>query len=827
MKFFLFCIYYHIRRTRYCTAAYNSLILVSGSEYESSAYHHHYGRGDYGGTSSRHGRRRSTDGDGDLYTRRPRSAGTRTRSRSPPAVRQLYENIEENERLRRELDEERRRLEEAECLSSRPTFSPAESRPSLPHDRAGRVGTGGGRGPREEAGESGGGSDAAASSLGATAETLKPGNFLLATWDCKTLGANAQGQGTIVQIGTFLPHGVSVSSAIYPAEECSDEELKESGHFSQVRGRWHYRRGYQWTPTVTTTRALEDLLSFLEKGCDSVRPRYDGVVLLSHIQESIPGLLKAVRKQSLYDRFRRTVKGMGDLCSFLAQCHMKRFVALGTGHKMDLGLHAVSGVILGERIGSSASCERKAQTVYDILERLLEAKPGYANFFSRFLHPLESRVIHRLASFRTVREKVDACLPLRIFIAQELAAQQVELIVEGVYAPSQEDEDKYLPQPEQVALAVCRLLVTSELDFEHLLKVYRENGLPDLELTLRTTFLGKMAGQSRAVVDQTIRATRLVVAFFRQHGHKTFETMMREASEEAERTQRARDRSGQAKQQEYQHTPADPDLRQTEFKKMFESFQPAAQYFRRRLLKKGSNPSPLRSSEDVKVLVDMLINSLIQAQMDHDRLASVYLKDKERYKHRNNLRNYLGLALGDAYRHCGPPELNVNQFIDLIIDYCGNHVFAKQQQSPLDPGSHSQLLSAEALESGRVALDMAIHESTRAFSLLSEFQTRLLSLTAVKLSLVKRLEPTVAICGGTPEQVEQIGEHVQKLVALLGFHHVALRRLYQTSEEALAGELFGALRRRPDLLPPGVGNETIVNCIVEYFKEYQQAISNS
>ena len=56
--------------------------------------------------------------------------------------------------------------------------------------------------------------------------------------------------------------------------------------------------------------------------------------------------------------------------------------------------------------------------------------------------------------------------------------------------------------------------------------------MADLELTLRTVFLEKMAGQSRAVVDQTIRTTRLVVAYFTSNGHRELEDLLEEARED-------------------------------------------------------------------------------------------------------------------------------------------------------------------------------------------------------------------------------------------------------------------------------------------------------
>jgi hypothetical protein len=79
-----------------------------------------------------------------------------------------------------------------------------------------------------------------------------------------------------------------------------------------------------------------------------------------------------------------------------------------------------------------------------------------------------------------------------------------------MYAPSEEYEEvRGASMPHQAAGAMCRMLVESDLDFDRLHEMYNENGLPDLELALRTAFLHKMVGQNRAVVDQVINKTKI------------------------------------------------------------------------------------------------------------------------------------------------------------------------------------------------------------------------------------------------------------------------------------------------------------------------------
>ena len=57
--------------------------------------------------------------------------------------------------------------------------------------------------------------------------------------------------------------------------------------------------------------------------------------------------------------------------------------------------------------------------------------------------------------------------------------------------------------------------MTSGFQFDQLLTMYKTRGLNVLELQVRTAFLGQMEGQSRQVVDNMVRATRMVVEYFR------------------------------------------------------------------------------------------------------------------------------------------------------------------------------------------------------------------------------------------------------------------------------------------------------------------------
>ena len=78
---------------------------------------------------------------------------------------------------------------------------------------------------------------------------------------------------------------------------------------------------------------------------------------------------------------------------------------------------------------------------------------------------------------------------------------------------------------DKVSLAVCRMLVTSNLDFDSLLDDFKREGRDKIELRLRTAFLNKMSCQSKAVIDQTVRTSRLTVDFFVQNGERDAEDL--------------------------------------------------------------------------------------------------------------------------------------------------------------------------------------------------------------------------------------------------------------------------------------------------------------
>ena len=147
----------------------------------------------------------------------------------------------------------------------------------------------------------------------------------------------------------------------------------------------------------------------------------------------------------------------------------------------------------------------KAQSLCHVVETIFENSggPDFDNFFSQCCHPLTSTYIQLLIDRKTWDEKLRNCLALQHFLTDEIAASQVEVVLEGLYLPTTSNI-AMSSKPVQAANGMVRLLVEADLDFERLHEIYNTKGLTELELSLRSAFLNKMSGQPRSVVDQVI-----------------------------------------------------------------------------------------------------------------------------------------------------------------------------------------------------------------------------------------------------------------------------------------------------------------------------------
>ena len=166
-------------------------------------------------------------------------------------------------------------------------------------------------------------------------------------------------------------------------------------------------------------------------------------------------------------------------------------------------LSDVAGRILQKVVSENDWSELKAFTIYEIIHTLFAKEGGhnYKNFYSKCVHSMSSSFVNKLLEKRTLQDKLRTCLPLEQYLTKELAASQIEIVLEGLFFPTNSDIARTSEQA-QAANGMVRTLIEAGLDFEHLHEIFQLKGLESLELALRTAFVHKLAGQSRHVVDQ-------------------------------------------------------------------------------------------------------------------------------------------------------------------------------------------------------------------------------------------------------------------------------------------------------------------------------------
>ncbi|XP_059095481.1 uncharacterized protein LOC131890195 [Tigriopus californicus] len=671
---------------------------------------------------------------------------------------------------------------------------------------------------------------------------IKPGNYLIATVDLTTWKDREGVSGSMIQLGTYLPHGVSHSFCMLP-ENVDQSDLISCGVFFKVREAMFMKVGSKLVPTFPRDHSLVSFLDFLEKGCRRVRPAFDGVILLSYLQEDLPHVIKAFMKAGLYDRFANVVKGVADLCNFVAKEHSWRFMVNG---KLELSLAHVYYNTVGERFNhANRGPDGRAEGIYQCLERLLENKPSFGNFIGKFAHHLKSREILKLVNFKTEAERLELFLPLQLFIADELADEQVELIVASVYAPSEQDEEKYLSEPQKVAIGMCQILVQAGFDFEGLLKSYQQEGLAQLELKLRTTFLERMMNKSRAVIDQTIRTQKLVVAFFRRHGHFSFDHLMTLAKD-----QHAKDKAKDAADLSHATSllgpypgpmtlnvppppipngaiksaplPPPPIVSEREleaYKECANGLMGFKASFVKTILK-----SPGLPASNPETLADMVVNIVIKSGYTHDRLMGIYLEDKSQNANRNGLRRLFGLTLKAAFNALPPPGVKLEDIINHIIDYYGNCIGSiKVAKSTLGISTNGGKLTKEVADKCLAdhihKLDVAVNEKYGAT--LANFRAKIRTLAALKSSFSDSNQEL----NRSPGFIGKAAEYMVKLVAFAGFDLSKLKRLYEKSEASLAGNVYSALRKHQELIPTQLWTiDGLVEHVIEHFKPKESSL---
>lgn len=132
--------------------------------------------------------------------------------------------------------------------------------------------------------------------------------------------------------------------------------------------------------------AFKDFLEFLETCRNRTRPAYDGVVLFCQEEETLPLLLRFVRRMNLEAWFWRLVVALGALYPYIEAVHcqdprvLRWKLALGGPNTCALDL--LYQFYFGNKVNTKGSfSDLKANYNYQILLKLVQNTPNYLNFF--------------------------------------------------------------------------------------------------------------------------------------------------------------------------------------------------------------------------------------------------------------------------------------------------------------------------------------------------------------------------------------------------------------------------------------------------------------
>ena len=294
-------------------------------------------------------------------------------------------------------------------------------------------------------------------------------------------------------------------------------------------------------------------------------------------------------------------------------------------------------------------------------------------------------------------------------------------------------------------------------------------GIGDLELQLRTAFLGMMAGQSRQVVDQTILATRMVVRFFQINGGRTLDDLMSESKQLQVNNERK-------------------ENTEDERKEGVEEFLELKNHLLRRF----------GHSTFMKFACELSIQCLVDSGVREASLISRCAEPGDK----SGMMEWLGDRLGGVRAKCGG-GVAVSSLARSIVEYG-----AAQAQTRT-----SAEISSGSLEGGQLRQNINMVEQ-----LLRSNKDRMAayhSLVAIKQYFHSNMTEESIHSGGDRGQVKMVAECCHKVLALLGISHYSLKGEFDRGETSFRAGLRGKLGEVEHLLPPGVGGDTIVELCID------------
>ena len=344
--------------------------------------------------------------------------------------------------------------------------------------------------------------------------------------------------------------------------------------------------------------------------------------------------------------------------------------------------------------------------------------------------------------------------------------------IESGYGPGKSNVSQTSPQ--LVASGVIRLLVSAGFQFDKLLDMVKSRGIGDLELQIRTAFLGMMAGQSRQVVDQTVLATRMVVRYFQINGARSLEDLQLKSKQEEEKSDLFRNFE--------------------ERENFLEEFEPLKEYL---MSKFHHNPS-------MKIAYERSIQCLVDSGISEAGLVGRCSKSENR----RGVMEWLCEVLGGLRAGWGG-GVSVSRLARSIVEYG-----AIQARVRCVDSEDTSMIYRGSQVSDDSNMGMVEH-------LLSSNKDRIAayrSLEAMKQYFNQMMMKEAMHNGSNMGKVKEMADCCHKVLSLLGISHYNLKGEFDFGETSFRSGLREKLREVEHFLTCGVGGDTLVELCVRYFR---------
>lgn len=306
-----------------------------------------------------------------------------------------------------------------------------------------------------------------------------------------------KGRPEIYEISLHMSDLSSLELFIVPDSLKKESNLMEALGFTLNRNLNKYfyvQSGMGCVTALTTAKAMEKLVEFLEAKRNATdENQNNGLVLVASNGDHLASFLTGPLAKHP-DLVLNTIKGFGLLTS-IGDLGEPQFSLGGNDSCFT------ASIVTKDNKAEDVMSKSKAELVLKALEAGLGGcHPGYDIFVRPFCFPSDGQ---RIKSLKVKWKKIEAMYDLEVFISAELRSNQVEAVLEGIYAPASKE---LRHKCDVVAFKICETLVDLGLDFEALKEKFGGNPVftvnPDLILNrMDISHRLKVLNQTRACLD--------------------------------------------------------------------------------------------------------------------------------------------------------------------------------------------------------------------------------------------------------------------------------------------------------------------------------------